>query len=158
MGILDLGGARTSNKPEYRAVSGAESADLMARHETPWESSSWQCFLRDQLGVHAQSGKDGWGRIRWMIHVASFFHRDLTLHRKYRVFDQGCRVIGLSKSGTGCSCRRKVWRCRQGFGVMYSIIHAPWAVVLSQTRSHSSLSAFGAATKRMLAGLELRRL
>jgi hypothetical protein len=33
-----------------------------------------------------------------MIHVASFFHRDLTLHRNYRVFDQGCggdRVVGV---------------------------------------------------------------
>ena len=38
-----------------------------------------------------------------MIHVASFFHRDLTLHRNYRVFDQGCGVIGLSALGTGCS-------------------------------------------------------
>ena len=55
-----------------------------------------------------------------MIHVASFFHRDLTLHRNYyRVFDQGCGVIGLSALGTGCSCRCKVWRRRQGFGVMY---------------------------------------
>jgi len=38
------------------------------------------------------------------------------------------------------------------------LIHAPWAVVLSQMRSHSSLSAFGAAAKRMLTGLALRRL
>jgi hypothetical protein len=34
-----------------------------------------------------------------MIHVASFFHRDLTLHRNYyRVFDQGCggdRIVGV---------------------------------------------------------------
>ena len=37
-------------------------------------------------------------------------------------------------------------------------IHAPWAVVVSQTRSHSSLSAFGAAAKRMLTGLALRWL
>lgn len=54
--------ARTSNKPEYRAVSGAGSADLIARHETPLESSNWRCVLRDQLGgQHAQSGKDGMG-------------------------------------------------------------------------------------------------
>lgn len=37
-------------------------------------------------------------------------------------------------------------------------IDAPWAVVLSQTRSHPSLSAFGAAAKRMLTGLALRWL
>ena len=72
-GIFDRGGekgecefeARTSNKPEYRAVSGSGSgsADLIARHEAPRESSSWQCFLQDQLGGHAQSGR-GMRRIR----------------------------------------------------------------------------------------------
>jgi len=31
---------RTSNRPEYRAVSWEGSIDLMARHETPCESSS----------------------------------------------------------------------------------------------------------------------
>ena len=38
------------------------------------------------------------------------------------------------------------------------LIHVPWAVVHSQTRSHSSLSVFSAVAKRKLTGLVLRRL
>lgn len=55
-----------------------------------------------------------------MIHVASFFHCDLTLHRYYRVFDQGCRVIGLSALGTVRAARAgaSYGECRQGFGVI----------------------------------------
>ena len=34
------------------------------------------------------------------IHVASFFHRDLALHRNYRALDQVCRVRGLFGLGT----------------------------------------------------------
>ena len=71
-GILDRQGGewegefepRTSNKPEYRAVSGAGSADLIARHETPWESSSWQWFPPGSARRAActERKKTGWGR------------------------------------------------------------------------------------------------
>lgn len=68
--------ARTSNRPEYRGVSGARSADLTARHEVPWESRSWQCILQDQLGGHAQSKEErgeggGEGRIGFTSQASS---------------------------------------------------------------------------------------
>ena len=149
---------RTSNKPEYRAASGARSADLTARHEVPFESRSWQWVLQDQLGGHAH--RAGRGRIRFTSHASS-------------------TAISLSTASTGFSTRavggdKIVWRqsgtlllrllAAQALagdasqGSFAEWIDVPWAVVLSQTRSHSSLSAFGAAAKRMLTGLALRRL
>jgi hypothetical protein len=108
---------------------------------------------------------DGWESTKkGFIHVASFFHRGLTLDLDYRAFDQGYRVEQRRYFVSVVSydpalvlaliwARRPERRERD-----QRLIHAPWAVVLSQTRSHSSLSVFSAVAKRKLTGLVLRRL
>lgn len=52
---------RTSNKPEYRGVSGSGSVDLTARHEAPWESRSWQWYPPGSARRACTERRDGNG-------------------------------------------------------------------------------------------------